>query len=379
MNDKIYIKREERKLNKPCILVIFFIFLLFIQIAYSIEPVTILFVYWDPSTDPHFCPTCEAWIIAYEKFLEKNDTVNRIKNNYTSQITVRWIEYYSQEGLIARMDYNLIAPNSLVIVSEKGNFTRIQTDFNETYIREVIDAYLAELEPPSSPTVPLIVVLALSFSFGFFETFSPCLIALLSFALSYTIGEKKQFKERFLQVTTFGIGFILATLLTFLGLVTGLIILSSMLEIQNVLMWIICLFAIFFGIHLLGFDIAKFLRINVETKPLLQKLARKSVFTYTGMMVLGFLFYFLDPCLAPVFIAMMGTFQPTLLLEHLPIILFVFCIGVAIPFICIGLLAGSLSKIVRSTYRHRAKIRAISGSILIGYAFYLIINGLLLH
>jgi cytochrome c biogenesis protein CcdA len=341
--------------------------------------VTVLFVYWDPSTDPHFCPTCEGWIAAYEKFLEKNDTVNRIQNNYTSQVIVRWIGYYSQEGLNARMDYNVTAPNSLVIVDGKGNFTRIQTDFNETYIKEVIDAYLAELEPPHSPTLPLITVLALSFSFGFFETFSPCLIILLSFVLSYTLGEKKQFKEKFLQVMTFGVGFIFATVFTFLGLATGLIMLSSMQEIHNVLMWSICFFAIILGIHLIGFDVTKFLNIHVETKPLLQKLTRKYVFTYAGLIILGFLFYFLDPCLAPVFVTIMGAFEPTLLLEFLPIILFVFCLGVAIPFIGIGLLAGSISKIVRSTYRHRAKIRAVSGLIIISYALYLIIFVLLKH
>jgi cytochrome c biogenesis protein CcdA len=49
----------------------------------------------------------------------------------------------------------------------------------------------------------------------------------------------------------------------------------------------------------------------------------------------------------------------------------VFCLGAIIPFICIGLFAGSVSKLARTTYKHRFIIRAISGSILISYAIYL--------
>jgi cytochrome c biogenesis protein CcdA len=51
-------------------------------------------------------------------------------------------------------------------------------------------------------------------------------------------------------------------------------------------------------------------------------------------------------------------------------------LGVIIPFIGIGLLAGSISKLARSTYRHKSKIRAISGLILIAYSIYLIVQSL---
>jgi len=50
-----------------------------------------------------------------------------------------------------------------------------------------------------------------------------------------------------------------------------------------------------------------------------------------------------------------------------------FCLGAVIPFIGIGVFAGSISKLARSAYRHRFEIRAISGLILISYALYLTI------
>jgi cytochrome c biogenesis protein CcdA len=233
-------------------------------------------------------------------------------------------------------------------------------------MREIIDAYLAGSEPLPSSQQPLIAVIALAFSLGFFETFSPCLIILLSFVLSYTIGGTNEFKKGILKVTTFGIGFLCAAVL--LGLVTTLM-LFSMPAIRNVLVWIVCIFAVLFGLNSLGFNLLKFLKIGIETKPLIRKLAQKYVFTYTGLCLLGFLFYFLDPCIAPIFFAIL----PLLTRAEFLLVLLVFCLGVMIPFIGIGFLAGSISKLVRGTYRHQSKIRAFSGLVLIAYALYLIV------
>jgi len=208
-------------------------------------------------------------------------------------------------------------------------------------------------------------VLPLAFSFGFFETFSPCLLALLSFVLSFTIGETTQFRKSFFHVMAFGLGFLSAALI--LGLTFGLMFLS-MLTLRVVLMWIVCIFAILFGLDLLGFSVLRFLNGKFDTKPLVRKLTRKYVFTYAGLVLLGFLFYFLDPCIAPIFVSML----PLMLLDYLPLIILIFSLGVILPFIIIGMLAGSVSKLVRVTYRHRSKIRAVSGLILIAYALYLI-------
>jgi cytochrome c biogenesis protein CcdA len=65
------------------------------------------------------------------------------------------------------------------------------------------------------------------------------------------------------------------------------------------------------------------------------------------------------------------------LLEYLPLILFVFSLGVMTPFIGFGILAGSISKLARSTYRHKSAIRAASGLMLIAFAIYLIVNHVL--
>ncbi len=341
-------------LNMTYVLFGFVLFLLFFGIVYSTEQVIVEFFYFDPS----LCSHCSG----YDDFLRMNETMNKIQSDYEDRVLVKWIEYASEDRLKKGGLYTKIPPNSLVVNEEIVISWR-----NETYIREVIDSYLEKTPPPSPLQSSLITDLALAFSFGFFETFSPCLIALLSFILSYTIGETTRFREGVLQVMAFGMGFVFAAML--LGLTVGLIFLS-LAGFYSVLMLIVCIFAIFFGLDLLGFNVLRFLNIKFETKPLVKKLSRKYVSTYTGLVLLGFLFYFLDPCIAPIFCSML----PWLLPEYLPLILLVFCLGVIIPFIGIGILAGSISKLARSTYRHKSKIRGVSGLILIAYSFYLIVS-----
>jgi len=337
------------------LLVLAFVFLLSSIVAYSSEQVIVEFLYSNPRSDPLYCDTCPSWVALYNKFLAINDTMNSIRRDYEGEVVFEWINITSDEGKEKQQLYK-VSPNSIVINGE----IKIEGDFDETYIREIIDNVLEEISPPPRPPESLISILALAFSFGFFETFSPCLIALLSFILSYTVGKTTRSIETVLQVMLFGGGFVLAAVLV--GLTVGLTFLSFQ-PFQVVLTWIVCFFAIFFGLNQLGL-----LKISFETKPLVQKLARKYVFASGGLVLLGFLFYFLDPCIAPIFIAML----PILSLEALPLILLVFSLGVILPFFLIGILAGSISKLARGTYKHKSKIRAISGLILIAYAIYLI-------
>lgn len=353
-------------MKKTYFLLIFVLLLLFVKTAFSAEQVVTEFPYKDPTTDPRWCDDCPPWIASYEDYLYKCEVVNQIESDYSNEVLVNWTECDSVYGFALRQLYN-IPCNSLVIKDDEGNFTLIVGSFNDTYIRQVIDAYLVGEPPPPPEPLNLYPILALAFSFGFFETFSPCLLALLSFILSYTVGSTTKFKKSMSQVMVFGIGFVFAALL--LGLAFGLIF-YSMAEFSVVLTLLVCIFAIFLGTNLLGINVLKFFKIDLETKPLVKKLSQKHMYTYTGLLLLGFVFYFLDPCIAPIFVAMV----PLLLLEYLPLILLIFSLGVIIPFVGIGILAGSISKLVRSTYRHKSKIRAVSGLILIGYSIYLIIT-----
>ena len=337
--------------------------LLLIKPTCSTEQVIIEFLYLDPSLSPYGCPPCSGLrpspMRAHPDFLNKSETLNRIQNDYGSQVLVERIEYYSPEGLEKASLYNVIRPNSIVINGELV----IAEDFDEAYIREVIDAAL-EGTLPSSPVEPRPLSLVTAFSLGFFETFSPCLLALLSFVLSFTVGKTSRFKESFLHVMTFGMGFVSAVVL--LGVTTVALTFFFTPMLQNTLMLGVCIFAILFGIIVILFGL---MNKPFQTKPVVKELARKYAATYIGLFLLGFLFYFLDPCIALLIFPVLVMLQTS----EFVFSLFVFCVGVVLPFVGIGILAGSISTLVRSAYRHRSTIRVISGFILVVYGFYLII------
>lgn len=206
----------------------------------------------------------------------------------------------------------------------------------------------------------------LAFAFGFLETFSPCLLVLLSFLVSYTIGETAGFKESLTKILTFGTGFLSAALLTS----TLAIFLSFVISSQKIMILVVCILALLFGLNAIGINTTWLFkrRQDAGTKTFVQKLAKGYAKTCAGMIIIGFLFYFLDPCIAPIFFAII----PLMINFNFTIVVVAFCLGVMLPFILIGALTGSLSILVRFSYKHRSKFRFISGLILTCYAVYLI-------
>jgi len=333
--------------------------LIFAVDVYSESVVFIEFLYWDPSQSKIACPTCPGWKDAWKKFTDASNLIDDIQKEYGDQVKIERVDITTAEGSKRCHQYNCVEAQTVVI----NHTIKLEGErITRENLKKVIDEYLTEEEPDKNLFQPQPLTIIGAFSLGFFDTFSPCLIAMLSFILSYTIGKTTHFKESILRVTTFGIGFVSAAVL--LGATVALTLIS-MPSIQIVLMWIICIFVILFGLNLLGL-----LNVPVQTKPLVKKLAGKYAATYMGLLLLGFIFYFLDPCIAPF------AFTMLMMLQNFEFVLplLVFCLGAIIPFIGIGMVAGYASKLARSTYKHRSKIRAISGLVLIIYALYLIIS-----
>lgn len=318
------------------------------------------------------CPKCTN-----DVYHHNVNVLNNIKIDYGDKILVRWIPFFSEEGERKRDQYGIEIWNQNAIVI---NYEVVITGYaNESYVRELIDYYIGVKPfPPSPQQVPSPLqsdfgaLLTFAFIFGLLETFSPCLVIMLSFLLCYTIGEPSSFSKKFLRVMTFGAGFILATLFMFFATI-ALVGITPMFYTQQVLMWVVCTFAVLLGLDLLGINILGPFKIENKVKPLIRRLTKTFAFTYAGLAMIGFLFYFLDPCTAPIFVTLMATSEYALIFRFLPIILFMFCMGAVIPFICISFLSASISKLARSTYRHRSKIRKISGAILISYVLYIIV------
>lgn len=347
------------------IFTIFVFSVLFVKIAIATQ-IVVEFYYWDPSREEGMCWTCPGWLTAYHDFCNKSEIFSQIKREYEGFIIPKEIEWNTTAG----------KPRNSIVVN--GNV--FSGDFTFDDVKAFLDACLKGECPvePSETNFPLTFILISSYTFGFFETFSPCLIALLSFILSYTIVESTNSRRKILQITSFSFGFAVAAVFIFLVAVFGVVALSVIFNVQEILMWAVSIFAIVFGLNLMGITFSKKEAKQAElTKPLIQKLARRYVITYFGLTLLGFTFYFLDPCIAPVFVAMISTYPPSTLFSHLPLILGLFCLGVLTPFMIAGVFSTYISKLARGVYRHKAKVRAVSGAILVIYATYLILTRLL--
>jgi cytochrome c biogenesis protein CcdA len=283
------------------------------------------------------------------------------------------VTLYTNSTSIEQLSVKGLESNELRILTfhwnttgyEEGNYllsAKINLFSNETNVSSNFYGEIVKLRRDTGSSLPLTLLgmLAVAFSLGFFETFSPCLIILLSFILSYTLGDRISFKESFLKILVFGVGFVSASAI--LGLACAAFF-FSLPSLQLLLTWIVCVFAILFGLNLLGI-----LRFQIQTKPLLRKIVEEHGFTVLGTLFLGFVFYFLDPCIAPIFVAIF----PILFSDLFYLILLVFCLGAIIPFFAVGFFASSISKLTRNVYRHRLIFRQLSGIIVICYAFYLI-------
>ena len=337
-------------------------FTIFTADVYSESTVLIEFLYIDPSQSGLPCPTCPAWRDSWSRFLNASNLMDDIKREYGDLVEIERVDKTTAEGRQRCNQYNCTGPLTVVI----NHAIRLDGEqITRENMKSAIDDYLMGEEPGKNSFQPQALTTIGAFSLGFFETFSPCLLAMLSFILSYTIGKTTRFREGMLRVMTFGIGFVSAAVL--LGAAVALTLIS-MPEIQIVLMWIICIVVFLFGLNLLGL-----LNLPIRTKPLVKELAGQYAATYLGLLLLGFVFYFLDPCIAPF------AFTMLMMIQNLELILplLAFCLGALIPFLGIGILAGYASKLARSAFRHRSKIRAVSGLILIIYALYLIVFYLL--
>lgn len=346
-------------------LTFFVLFVFFIKMV-SATQVIVEFYYWNPSEEESMCWTCPGWLTAYYDFLNKSEIFSQIKREYEGFIIFKEIKWNATTG----------KPRNSIVVNGRIFFG----DFSVGDVKAFIDVclkgeYSDEL---SEPSFPLAFILVSSYTFGFFETFSPCLIALLSFILSYTMVESTSFKGKILQIAVFSFGFAIAAVVIFLVMVFGIVALSIIFAVQEFLMLVVSIFAILFGLSLMVINILKRDCSETEsTKIFIRNLVRRNVLSHFGLILLGFAFYFLDPCIAPVFVVMISTYPPQVLFSYLPLILSLFCLGVLTPFVIVGLFSSSISKLARSMYRHKSTIRTISGAILIIYATYLILTQLL--
>jgi len=325
--------------------------------VYAQSPVFIEFFYLDP-----ICPTCDPG--ALSRFIAASNLIDKIQSDYGDQVQIERVDRTEAEGRGRYVQYGLTEAQA-VVVNRKIKLEGAQ--LTEENLRRYVDAYLRGDDPASNTFQPVTAFFA--FSTGLVSGLSPCLMAMLGFILSYTSGTVSSFKSGMFRVSVFGIGFISALLLIGALFAAVLIWVPSFTTIMT---WAASVLIIIVGLNLVGL-----LPVPSGLRSLGQKLgsrgrvelAQRYRATTIGLFSLGFVFYFVSICTAP----LSFTVLPTLSAPNNIYLLPLFGIGALLPFLVVGIVAGGSPALAkRIGQQHRLKIRALSGAILLVYSVWLI-------
>ncbi|NMC58977.1 MAG: hypothetical protein GYA51_06300 [Candidatus Methanofastidiosa archaeon] len=249
------------------------------------------------------------------------------------------------------------------------------TDEVDNQMQSAIEGCLTG-KPQNNGGVSTITLLG-ALGAGFFSSFSPCLLAVLSFIIAYTAGTSKKSITILLKSIFFGLGITASyVLVAFMFLKLGQ-------AIPDAYKYLISLFGAIItfvlGLNLInsGLDLVE---LPITTKFFAQKMTHKLALSYglIGVFVLGMIFSVIKlPCAAiilPLLIdeAITGSNASALLKVSF------YGLGVLVPFIAIGVV-GAFTKNVARDMRWNPTVRFIGwvlvGTIVIIISFWLILQG----
>jgi cytochrome c biogenesis protein CcdA/glutaredoxin len=272
------------------LLVIIYLSLIFIPVAHA-DPVTIQYFHQKG------CHDCEI----------TDPIVDRIETQYNT-IVISKIETSTADGFNQWNKYGFLEVPAIVI----NNETKIpKEEITEEKLKTLIDEYLVEEENITEYTTEEVtrkeqeieyintdLNLPFAYSLGLFAGFSPCLMAILGFLLSFTAGTSNSAKSGMVRATVFGLGLVGSYLLL------GLCLLSFRKSIPDLesFSFVTGIIVILIGLNLLGI-----LKSPVVLDNYFQSSARKYAGTLGGVFFLGILFSFVKvPCTAPMLLVLLN-------------------------------------------------------------------------
>lgn len=298
--------------------------------------------------------------------------VDRIEAQYNNTIVISKIETSTADGFNQWNKYGFLEVPAIVI----NNETKIpKEEITEEKLKTLIDEYLVEEEniaeytteeatkkEPDNEYINTNLNLPFAYSLGLFAGFSPCLMAILGFLLSFTAGTSNSAKSGMVRATVFGLGLVGSYL------ILGLCLLSFRKSIPDLesFSFVTGIVVILIGLNLLGF-----LKSPVVLDNYFQSSAKKYAGTLGGVFFLGILFSFVKvPCTAPMLLVLLNKTITNGTVNDLALLL-AFSGGVLTPFIGVGMIGGyTLSKQIRS---YKMYLKKISGLALIFFGLWIMI------
>lgn len=288
------------------------------------------------------------------------------KNN--SSVNIEYIDVATRDGLNRTYKYNFsIIP--MVIIN---NETKVASDkITQKNLNEIIDAYIdnksldknAYYNADDFNTKKIDNSLQVAFIFGIMSGFSPCLMAVLAFIMSYTAGNSQNPYDGILKATFFGLGLTLGYIL--MGVC--IIIFGGYISQIRLFTIIAGIISIVIGIYLMGI-----IKLPQSFNDSFKQISKKSVTTIGGICGLGLLFSFIKiPCSMPMLFVLIDELLKMSTFDSI-VVLIVYCIGILTPFLFIGLIGGyALAEKVRS---YRPYINMINGIVVIILGVFVIIT-----
>ncbi|WP_235322832.1 cytochrome c biogenesis CcdA family protein, partial [Methanosarcina mazei] len=222
-------------------LVVIYLSLIFIPVAYA-DPVAIQYFHQKG------CHDCEI----------TDPVIDKIEVQYNDSIVITRIETNTADGFNQWNKYGFLEVPAIVI----NNETKIpKEEITEEKLKTLIDEYLVEEENITEYTTEEVtrkeqeieyintnLNLPFAYSLGLFAGFSPCLMAILGFLLSFTAGTSNSAKSGMVRATVFGLGLVGSYL------ILGLCLLSFRKSIPDLesFSFVTGVIVILIGLNLLG-------------------------------------------------------------------------------------------------------------------------------
>ena len=358
------------------LLIALLMFFCVVSIVHSVDKVKIEYFYSGFQPD---CPTCADPNVA-----RVNQVITQIELSYGEQVEIEWLDILTSEGREKWNSYSLglFSPTVVINPTSAVNSTYIMKEPDQPITKETladaIDAYLGKTDTnPLSLFVRSFERLVaseifLAFSLGLMNGFSPCLLAMLAFILTYSAGTSASLKVGLIRSITFALGLVTAIVVAaILILPVGFYFLFQLTVYLQAITVVIAVILTIVGLNLIGV-----LNLPISSAPLIQRLAKDYFFSnLAGLYALGILFFFVKvPCALFGFFILLATHFVT---EEMAInlsLFLAFSLGIMVPIIGVGVVGSGAPKLAREIVeKHRLKIRALSGLVLIVYATYLVL------
>ncbi|MHC1605316.1 MAG: cytochrome c biogenesis protein CcdA, partial [Candidatus Methanofastidiosia archaeon] len=305
------------------------------------------------------CDACDAFKPVLEQLEEK----------YGENLKITEYDVFTSEGWERFSSYGFFHTPA-VAINEESRIEYPETTYEK--LDTVIDNYLKGESDGYSNIKKWSIPVA--FTLGFFSSFSPCLMAVLSFILAYTAGTSKRKSEAMAKSLLFGLGLVIMyTIIAVAMAIVG----KQLTNLKFYMSLFGSVITFILGLNLLNY-VFQAVEFPVSTKGFSKRVVRQFVGErgYFGAVVLGIIFSTVKlPCAAPALVVILTQIVEKGDLVYGMALIGAFSVGVLLPFVGIGIISGGTTDVARKL-RWSRSVRAIvwggGGVVVLAVSFWIL-------